>query len=163
MANNYETFLELYNAAPDKVKALIDSDLIGEFVSKISAEHNLEPTLKASLISAIADSILDTNLTPVNTLGETSLDSAQVTQIAEETDAFIKTALASEVVSESIHPLTPNDNRPDMVESTTEIEELEETINSLPKMRTMAVDMKNNQDKETTQSTSQEDLLKRKS
>jgi len=162
MANNYETFLELYNAASDEVKALIDSELIGEFVTQISTKYNLGPELKTPLISAIADSILDTNLTPINTLGETSLDSAQVTNLAEEVDNFIKSALTNEEEGVTIHPLTPNDNRQDVVEGIAEIEELEETINALPKMRTMAVDMKSSQDQEVTQSTSQEDILKRK-
>jgi hypothetical protein len=44
-----------------------------------------------------------------------------------------------------------------------EISELEKTINSLPKMRTMSADMQASQDKDTTQSISQEDLLNRKS
>jgi hypothetical protein len=107
--------------------------------------------------------VLEDNLKAHNVLSETDLTPAQVTQLAEDVEVFIKNYKVPEEKSVPIRPLTPNDNRPEPVNEVDEIEELEETINSLPKMRTMAVDMKNNQDKETTQSTSQEDLLKRKS
>jgi hypothetical protein len=83
-------------------------------------------------------------------------DNAEINALTDslrETELGISTPSAAPTQEESRPPepaATPDDD----------IEELEKTLESLPKIRTMAVDMQASQDQETAPSISQEDLLK---
>lgn len=161
MAHDYETFITLYQSASDQVKALIDGETIGEQVDQLIQNYGLKPEIKPVLISTIADSILDDDLTTLDALGGTNLSSSQLHELAKYIDAFVSKELTQKKASV---PRTPPQGVgvTSQYEASHEITDLEHTIQQLPKMRTMAVDMQSSQDKEVTQATSQEDLLNRK-
>jgi phenylpyruvate tautomerase PptA (4-oxalocrotonate tautomerase family) len=152
MSNDYETFINLYQGAEPEIQEFLDSDKIGEFTDSLLVKHSLAPEKKPALISAIADLVLDSQLSAESILENMNIENTTKAQVVKDITTFTSN-IVSDPKSAHMRPVTENS-------SEAKAESIVQTQKTIPPMRTMFADMQQDKHETITPSSSQEDLLK---
>ena len=155
---NWEQYQTAYQAADDSTKALVDGEKIPQCVQTTVNSHQLDASHQRLLIQ----------LCTYRALGVTSTESLQTNMKAagvpnaEVVITELLTCIGIQAVSSIPKPEIVTEKKTD--ELNAEIKEAEAALESIPKIRTMAQDMRGTQTvDETVHTSSQEELLRKES
>lgn len=158
MGNNFETFILAYQAAPQPIKDIIDSDAIGTFVDTLLTTHTLPESHKRAFLVIVSNRLLAITSNDDVTV---ALQSLSITlPVALKVAALIKAFVQSNIDGVITAAVTKEDastNLPNPTSATTSV------VPDIPlsHIRTMAGDMAKSQTRtETVYSSSQAALLR---
>lgn len=157
MGNNFETFILAYQAAPQPIKDIIDSDAIGTFVDTLLSTHALPESHKRAFLVIVSNRLLAITS---NTDVATALQSLGITTpVVEKIGALIKAFIQSHIDGVVTAAVTKEATTAPIQSTVVAVP----TISPAPisRVRTMASDMSKTQtDSEVIHSSSQATLLR---